>query len=371
MIISLFICSLSTGFVSSDSSIVSLRQQDYEYHTYETMTSLLSQIHDNHSDITDLQSLGTTYEGRIIWSMKISDNPKIKEEEPAVLLLGSHHGNEKPAYESLIFFIDYITTAYDLVGIDNDEDGVVDEDDFDGLDNDQDGIIDEDPSEQRIHSLIDSTEIFVIPMVNPDGVAYDWRKNREPNYGSFGQANEITSYGVDLNRNYDYRWNLPYLLPLNYMLPFISSDGSWNYRGERPFSEKETQAVRDLVLGQQNIKISLSYHSYSEIMMFPWTHSSMDTPDEDLFISIGENMSHINKYQLLTHGWSGRSYIIPRFGGTIGTSENWLYGTQGILAFTMELCKTRVPTDPIDVLDYCMKHVGVNLYISERAATTD
>jgi carboxypeptidase T len=208
-------------------------------------------------------------------------------------------------------------------------------------------------------------------MVNPDGVEFDWRKNRAPNYGSFGTSSQITSYGVDLNRNYDYLWNLPFLLPLNYMLPIIINDQSWNYRGEHGFSENETQAVRDFVVSQDNIKISLSYHTYSEIMLYPWTHSSMDVPDEDLFISIGENMSQINKYELLTHGWSGRSYIIPRFAGTIGSSENWLYGTQGIIAFTMELCKTRAPTDPVEVLDYCMKHVGVNLYVAERAATID
>jgi carboxypeptidase T len=208
-------------------------------------------------------------------------------------------------------------------------------------------------------------------MVNPDGVEYGWRKNREPNYGSFGTTEDITSYGVDLNRNYDYLWNLAYLLPLNYLLPFIMSDNSWNYRGEHAFSEKETQAVRDFVLSHDNIKISLSYHSYSEIIMYPWTHASMDVPDEDLFISIGENMSQIDKYQLLSHGWSGRSYLIPRFAGTLGTSENWLYATQGILSFTMELCKSHAPTDPAEVLDCCMKHVGVNLYVCERAATID
>jgi len=208
-------------------------------------------------------------------------------------------------------------------------------------------------------------------MVNPDGVEYDWRKNRAPNYGPFGTTSQITSYGVDLNRNYDYRWNLPFLLPLNYMLPFLINDESWNYRGEHGFSENETQAVRDFVVSKDNIKISLSYHSYSEIMLYPWTHTSMDVSDEDLFISIGENMSQINKYELLTHGWSGRSYIIPRFAGSIGTSENWLYGTQGIIAFTMELCRSRVPTDPVEVHDYCMKHVGVNLYVAERAASIE
>jgi len=360
-----FLCLSSIG-ICSDSSM-----EEYTYHTYESMTNLLYNLHQNHSEITDLISLDKTYEGRDILLMKISDNPTFIENEPAVLLMGAHHGNEKPSYESLIFFIEYILRAYKMDNTDNDGDGLINEDMFDGYDNDADGLIDEDPSEDRIRYLIDNTELYIIPMVNPDGVDYNWRKNRAPNYGSFGISSEITSYGVDLNRNYDYKWYLPYLLPLQYMLPFIIYDESWNYRGEYPFSEIETRAVRDFVLNQPNIKISLSYHSYSCVIMYPWTHTSIDTPDEALFISIGENISKIDKYQLLTHGWRNRTYLIPRFSGTIGTSENWLYGSQGILSFTMELCETRAPTDPVVVYDYCIKHVGVNLYVAERALSLD
>ena len=340
---------------------------EYTYHTYESMLTLLKSLHQNHTDITEFTSIGSTYEGRSIWLMKITDNPTINENEPAVLLMGAHHGNEKPSYESLIFFIDYVLRLYDTGNVDNDYDGLLNEDDFDGIDNDNDGKIDEDPSEDRIRNIIDTTEIYVIPMVNPDGVEFNWRKNRAPNYGSFGNKNQITSYGVDLNRNYDFYWKLPYLLPLNYMLPFIINDESWNYRGEHPFSENETIAVRDFVLSHSNIKISLSYHTYSEILLYPWTHTSLNTPDESLFVSVGENISKIDNYYLMQHGWRDKEYLIPRFGGTIGTSENWLYGAQGILSYTVELCPTRAPTDPDIVFDYCMKHVGVNLYVAERS----
>ena len=78
-------------------------------------------------------------------------------------------------------------------------------------------------------------------------------------------------------------------------------------------------------------------------------------------------MSNINKYRL----WTGGDYVIPRLGGTLGTFENWAYGKHNVLSFTMELCKTRIPTNPNIVLDACIKHVGVNLYISERAQTLD
>lgn len=376
----LLLCSLfspclfsqSNKYVSLDAKSDKISASNpYEYHTYESMTAVLHKLEKNHSNIMHLESIGQSYEGRNIWAVTLSNNPSVSEGESAVLLMGAHHGNEKPSYETLIFFIEYITALYGSSNKDNDADGRINEDIFDGMDNDGDGFIDEDPSEERINNLINNVEIYVLPMVNPDGVEYEWRKNHAPNYGPLGRNEEITSYGVDLNRNYDYLWHLPYLLPLHYMLPFIINDESWNYRGEHAFSENETKAVRDFVIAHNTIKISLSYHSYSEIIMYPWTHTSLSTPDEALFISIGENMSKIDHYQLLTHGWANKTYIFPRFAGTIGTSENWLYGTQGILAYTMELCKTRAPTDPEKVYNYCYSHVGVNLYVSERAMTMD
>jgi hypothetical protein len=143
-------------------------------------------------------------------------------------------------------------------------------------------------------------------------------------------------------------------------------DASFNYRGPSPFSESETRAVKNLV-ENENICLSLSFHSYSEVMFYPWYHTSKQAPHEETFISIGENMSKINKYKLLTGG----VYTIPKIGGTLGTYENWAYGEHNILSFTMELCRSRIPTNPNLVLDTCIKHVGVNLYLSERAQTLD
>ena len=135
-------------------------------------------------------------------------------------------------------------------------------------------------------------------MVNPDGVEADSRKNCAPNYGPFGFSKEITSHGVNLNRNYDDYWFLYYLFPMKYHLLINILDSSFNYRGPYPFSENESRAVKSLV-DKSNISISLSYHSYLEAIFYPWTHTSMKTPHEELFISVGKNMTRINKYELL------------------------------------------------------------------------
>ncbi len=338
----------------------------YQYYNHQQMTDLLQNLSISYPEFLKVESIGRSYEKRDIWLVKLSDNVNIDEDEPGVLLMGAHHGNEKISFEILIYFIKYAAETYTKPNTDDDNDGSINEDVIDGFDNDNDGLIDEDPSEDRLREVINNTQIFLIPMVSPDGVEANTRKNCVPNYGPFGFSKEITSYGVNLNRNYGYKWYLYYLLPFNYNFFFNSLDTSFNYKGTHPFSENESRAVRDFVI-DQNISISLSYHSFSEIIIYPWGYTSKKTPDEELFYSIAENMSKINKYRI----YKGGDYVIPRYGGTIGTSEDWLYGNRGIISYTMELCKEYAPKSPTVVFDACWKHVGVNMYVCERSATFD
>ena len=335
----------------------------YTYHTYDQMTKELQQLAINHTDIMQLTSIGKTYEGRDIWMVTFSDNVNLDEQEPEVLLMGAHHGNEKPSFEVLIYFINYITNKYNQQPFDDDNDSLINEDPFDGVDNDHDGLIDEDPSEEQVTKVIDNTKIFVIPMVNPDGVEAEWRKNLAPNYGSDGKADHVTSLGVDLNRNY--------LFPEDYYLDYLLEDESWTYRGEEPFCENETKAIRSLV-ETNNISLSLSYHDYGEWMIFPWMHTSRHTPHEALFRSLGESISKINGYELKIYGQYGdREYVIPQYCGTPGSSENWLYGEHGIIAYTIELCSRRTEYNTDRVIDACWKHVGVDLLVCEKSWTIE
>jgi len=367
-ILSFFVLTLLlTGTVTS----IPTNTEPYDYFTYEEMTDLFFELANNHSDIMSVSSIGKTYEGRDIWLVKLSDNVEEDEDEAEVLLMGAHHGNERPSFEVLIYFINFIVEKYNQENTDDDQDGYVNEDVFDGIDNDLDLQVDEDPSETRITNIIDTTEIYLIPMVNPDGVEFGWRKNRAPNYGPYGFADEITSYGVDLNRNYGFRWFLPYIFPDNYYFEYLTDDESGIYRGVKPFSENESSAVKAFV-EDHDIQISLSYHDWGEWMIFPWMHTSRHTPHEALFRSIGYNISQINKYELKIYGQYGeKDYLIPRFCGTPGSSENWLYGRHEILAYTVELCERRPEIRPDKVLDACWKHVGVNLYVCERAQTVE
>jgi len=84
----------------------------YKYYNYSSMTQLFHELLLNNSDIMSLSSLGKTHEGRDIWMVKLSDNVDIDEDEPGVLLMGAHHGNEKPSFEVLIFFIQHMLENY-------------------------------------------------------------------------------------------------------------------------------------------------------------------------------------------------------------------------------------------------------------------
>jgi carboxypeptidase T len=329
----------------------------YDYYTYEEMTNLLFELSDTNSNIMSLTSIGKTYQGRDIWVVKLSDNVNIDEDEPGVFLDGAHHGNEKPSYEVLIYFIKYMVENYNKENIDNDIDGQINEDQIDGFDNDKDGLIDEDSSEDRIKDAINNTQIYLIPMVNPDGVEADKRKNCAPNYGWFGLRKKVTSCGVDLNRNYGYFWFLKYLIPFSYT---TFNDTHHNYSGEKPFCENETNAIRNFI-EKINLSIYLSYHTIRPPGVIGWFWWRLKPKnDYNIMFSIAENISQINKYK--PSSWIG--ILPPR----IGTSSCWMYGKYNVYSFIIELKGNETaPTDPVIVNNMCKDHVGVNLYLCERA----
>ena len=328
----------------------------YDYYSYQQMTDLLKNLQKNHEDIMKLESLGKTYEGRDIWMIKLSDNVELDEKEPGILLIGAHHGDEKISFEILIFYIDYMVKNYTLDNADDDNDGFVNEDPIDGKDNDNDGQIDEDPSEERVRNSIDNTQIFIVPMLNPDGVEANSRKNCNPN----------SRTGVNINRNYGYDWIYYDLFPGQYGEIWANEETSGNYKGPYGYSENETKAIKKLA-ESVTINISLSYHSGAEVVFYPWYHTTAKTLHENLFISIGEDMAEISGYPL----WTGTDTVFPKPGGTLGTSENFLYGEHKILAYTVESARQKAPTNPTLVYNKCFKNVGVHLYLCEKAQTID
>jgi len=306
---------------------VSFPQTTGLYHTYSQMTTLLQTLTATYPSIMSMSSIGKTSEGRDLWMVKISDNVSQQEAEPEVLFMGAHHGNEKPGYEVCLYFIQYLVEHY------------------------------QNESTPEVREIINTTQIYILPMVNPDGVEADTRKNAEPNHGFFGYSPIVTSYGVDLNRNYGYRWFLLFLLPKIYSGTTSFIDSNEAYHGPRPFSENETQAVKQFV-DTHNITISITYHTFGQLVLYPWGYTILPPKDKPVFVSIGENITAIDHYTL-----SQSIGLYP----TLGDACDWMYGTHRVLAYTIELGTSFAPTNPATLQEICVTHNLVNLYVCQRS----
>lgn len=240
-------------------------------------------------------SATTTIEGRKIYYVKISDNPNTDESEPELLYTGMHHAREPIGMQHLLYYMWYLLENYD--------------------------------TDQEIRGLVNSTEMYFVPVVNVDGYQYNistapggggmWRKNRRNN----GDG----SVGIDLNRNYGYAWG-------------YDDDGSSpypydeTYRGTEAFSEPETQIMKEFCEAH-NFKIALNYHSYSNLLLYAWGFQNDLPPDNSIFYTYAQQMSTYNTYLF----GPGYSTIYPSNGG----SDDWMYGEQvtknKILAYTPEV----------------------------------
>ena len=180
----------------------------------------------------------------------------------------------------------------------------------------------------EIRHLVDQTELYFVPCINPDGYVYNesmnpqggglWRKNRRNN----GDG----TFGVDLNRNYGYAWGVNN----QGSSPTTASD---IYRGTQAFSEPETQNIRDFCQAHA-FELVLNYHSYGNAVLYPWGHLHQLTPDSTLYQQYASIMTQENDYV------AGINRNILGY-STNGDADDWMYGEQvqknKIISFTPEV----------------------------------
>jgi murein tripeptide amidase MpaA len=124
---------------------------------------------------------------------------------------------------------------------------------------------------QSVQTVVNALDIFMLPLVNPDGRAFCmtpgnemWRKNRAPNPG-------LPCRGVDINRNYDFLWSSGIGTSTNSCTDV--------YKGPGAFSEPETRNVRFMLDNFLNIACMVDVHSYSELVLYPWGDDQNQTTD--------------------------------------------------------------------------------------------
>ncbi len=230
-----------------------------------------------------------TSEGRSLEFVKISDNPTADERntETQILYTSLTHAREPMGLSQLVFFMYYLLENYE--------------------------------KNSHVKHLVNNFELVFMPCLNPDGYVYNetiapagggmWRKNRRV----VGR-----NFGVDLNRNFGVGWGGE----------GSSEDPSSDiYRGTSAFSEPETQAYKWFI-EQNNFKIALNYHTFSNLLLFPYGYTFDQCKDHEAYTKVSKTLVSVCDY---TNQPSNALYLAS------GVSDDWLYDQMKVMGMTPEV----------------------------------
>ncbi|CAG7719516.1 unnamed protein product [Allacma fusca] len=264
-----------------------------EYFSTEENYAWLEGLAQNNSNVQVL-NIGNSTENRVIKVVKISSGPS-NATRPALWIDGTIHAREWIATTTATYAINQLVN-----------------------------------NASAHRQILDNLDIYILPIVNPDGYEYSrttdrlWRKTRSI------LAN-TTCRGVDANRNFGYKW---------------SGEGntinkcSLTHQGAAPFTEPEAQAVRDFILGSNvNWQGFITLHSYSQLWMTPWGYT------KDLPSNYQEMMRVANKSVAALKAVHGTTYEAGSAANILyeseGTSRDWAKGVPNITyVYTIELRDT-------------------------------
>jgi hypothetical protein len=287
-------CLLSS--VSSFAGILSFTT----FHTPPQVDAALTTLHNTYPGQTSVIQIGASYNGNPIKALQISSNPGVNDPTKGdVVYVALHHAREWISVEVALYLADELLARYS--------------------------------TDATLHADMDRLQIWIIPVVNPDGYTYTttggttscsgprmWRKNR--------RLNSDGTYGVDLNRNWGYQWGL-----LSGSSNITTND---TYHGTGAFSEPETTVIRNFLNGLTNLKSFVSYHSFSELYLRPWSYTTSDPPGEPTLKSIVQR--NIN----LIAAVHGHTYSENIGYTSSGEATDWVWQEKRVAAFTPELRPT-------------------------------
>ena len=257
-----------------------------QYHTYATLTSDLQQIAADHPDITRLVSLGQSQQGRELWMMHVSDNPDAEENEPEFAYISSMHGDEVVGKELMVGLLNLLTDSYG--------------------------------TDPRITNLVNDTDIWIMPSMNPDGTEL----------GQRGNANF-----ADLNRDF----------------PDQFVDDVNTTVGRQP----ETAAIMNWRAGR-SIVLSSNFHGGALVANYPFDSNAAGTstfnptpaPDNATFQSLARTYADNNMPMSVSNGhpaWSDGITNGADWYAINGGMQDWNYVYYGGFEVLMEVSNQKWP----------------------------
>jgi len=284
------------------------------YHDYTTLTSDLEEYADDYPNICRLYTLGQSVGELELWAMLITDNPDDEEDEPEFNYVSTMHGNERLGVEMCLYFIDKLLTEYD--------------------------------SNDLITDLVDSTAIWIVPLMNPDGLEDGKRVNAE---------------GYNLNRSFPVYYWRPESLPE----PARPGDFMENlFHGPPmettiPYPEEDIPEVVHVMnwAAANSFVLSGNFHTGAVVMSYPYDYDigvedrdNAPTPDDLLFEDISRRYSIHN-----TPMWD--SQVPPRavdgivngnfWYRAVGTMTDWDYRYVSDNDVTIELYGDYLADPPV------------------------
>ncbi|MDR0425041.1 MAG: zinc carboxypeptidase, partial [Clostridiales Family XIII bacterium] len=243
-------------------------------------------------ELVKMEVIGTSVEGVPIYALEICNEPGKRDGRPETFHMAGNHAREWPTNELAMNLTWYLLTQYG--------------------------------KNSEVTALLDSTRVWMVPMSNPDGMHYDqrnnpgsWRKNRT--------LNPDGTYGIDINRNWSYRWGSNNGSSSDY--------NSGTYRGVAPNSEPETQAVISVYKNNQIIS-SISGHTSGQLVIFAWAYVNNPNNAHPLLGELARKQADIN-----LHADQNGNVMYAQS----GEINDYLWGAVRALGFTYEYGTSFVP----------------------------
>ncbi len=274
------------------------------FDAYKTYTEINDYIDQDliaaYPNLISKEQIGTSVEGRAIHALTIT-SPTGGPDKPAICFNALQHAREWITPMTVMYITDRFVRGYE--------------------------------SDPQIQTLLDELVFYIIPVVNPDGYEYTWLGDDERWWRKNRRDNGDGTFGVDLNRNWGYEWGGA----------GTSSDPGDNlYHGPYAFSEPETQAVSNFILAHPEILSHIDFHSYSQLILWPFGYDYVDPPEPDNWIltALGFGMSDA------IYNVHGETYVAePSYAlyPAAGTCADWVYGSGGAYSYVFELRPVGAP----------------------------